>query len=64
MLVRTGVPLLLAVLILRHGPLVDAGAVYYLIVFYLVALGLETWLSLPVLKSKDAVPASRRDVVS
>lgn len=47
MFARTGVPLLLALLIFRRGPLADAGAIYYLIVFYLVALGLETWLSLP-----------------
>jgi hypothetical protein len=63
MLVRTGVPLVLALLILRRGPLVDAGAVHYLVVFYLMALGLETWLSLPVLESNDPVPGPRRDSV-
>lgn len=64
MLVRTGGPLLFALLILRKGPLADAGAVYYLVVFYLAALGFETWLSLPVAGATDAVSGTGRDTLS
>ena len=48
MALRTGVPLLLALAIrLRGQGLVDAGLVYYLLVFYLVAMAVEVPLSLP-----------------
>lgn len=48
MALRTGVPLLLALVIRLRGPgLVSAGLVYYLLAFYLVALAVEVPLSLP-----------------
>jgi hypothetical protein len=48
MAARTGLPLLLAMVIqFRGGPLADAGFLYYLLVFYPVTLSLETILSLP-----------------
>ena len=48
MAARTGLPLLLAIVIqFRGGPLADAGFLYYLLVFYPVTLSLETVLSLP-----------------
>ena len=48
MAVRTGIPLLCALVIRVHEtPLLERGFFYYLVVFYLVALGIETSLSLP-----------------
>jgi len=48
MAVRTGIPLLCALVIRLHGtPLAENGFIYYLVVFYLVTLGIETSLSLP-----------------
>jgi hypothetical protein len=46
--VRTGIPLGLGLtLFTLGGTLVQAGLMYYLLVFYLVTLGVETFLSLP-----------------
>lgn len=51
MAVRTGLPLMLALLIRAAGRgLVEAGFVYYLIGFYLLAWAVETLLSLAGLK--------------
>ena len=57
MAARTGLPLLLAlVLRLQRGALFKAGAVYYVLVFYFVALAVEMPLSLPVgTRTKDAI---------
>jgi hypothetical protein len=45
---RTGLPLVLGtVLYGRGGPLVEGGFLYYAVVFYSLALGVETVLSLP-----------------
>ena len=58
MAARTGLPLLWAVVLsLQQGGLAKAGAVYYVLVFYFVALAVETPLSL------RPEPA-RRDFVS
>ena len=47
MLVRMGIPLGAALLVVfRGGPLADAGFLYYLVVFYLVTLTVETFLAL------------------
>lgn len=46
--IRMGVPLAFGMAIhLRGGPLVEAGFIYYLLVFYLISLTIETLLSLP-----------------
>jgi hypothetical protein len=43
---RMGLPLLFALLVVTQGgPLVEAGIVYYLLAFYLIALLAETWLA-------------------
>ena len=48
MLPRMGIPLALAAIaIFLPGPLVESGLLVYLVVFYLVTLGLETVMSLP-----------------
>ena len=48
MAVRMGVPLACGLVFhLRGGALVDAGLLYYLLMFYPVTLGVETVLSLP-----------------
>lgn len=48
MLTRMGVPLAFGLVIhLRRGPLTEAGFLYYLLVFYLCVLAVETVLSLP-----------------
>jgi hypothetical protein len=48
MTARSGLPLLLAIVIqFRGGPLAEAGFLYYLLVFYFVILSVETVLSLP-----------------
>jgi len=48
MAVRTGLPLVLAIALrFQEGALFKAGGVYYLLVFYLAALAIETPLSLP-----------------
>ena len=46
MLPRMGVPLLVGLLVFRRAEhLVKAGFFYYVIVFYLVTLAMETWLA-------------------
>ncbi len=51
---RTGLPLLLALAMRFHGgALLKAGGVYYLLVFYLAALAVETPLSLPAGKETN-----------
>lgn len=46
MALRTGIPLLFVMLLVMHGrPLVDAGAVYYLLSFYFVGLLSETLMT-------------------
>ena len=48
MFCRTGLPLMMAVVIhLRTKVLSEAGLPVYLLVFYLLCLAVETWLSLP-----------------
>ena len=48
MMVRTAPPLLLAMIVRLRGPgLVEAGFVYYLVGFYLLALAVEVPMSLP-----------------
>jgi hypothetical protein len=48
MAVRTGLPLIVALVVRLGGPsLVEAGFVYYLLVFYVLALAIEVPLSLP-----------------
>jgi hypothetical protein len=48
MAARSGAPLIVGVGVhLYGGPLAEAGFLYYLLVFYLVALAVETYLSLP-----------------
>jgi hypothetical protein len=48
MLVRMGIPLAFAVMAyLRAAPLVNAGLMYYLVIFYLPVLAVETVLSCP-----------------
>ena len=55
MAVRTGLPLVLAVVMrLVDGPLVKAGGVYYLLSFYLAALAVEMPMSLGSLKASGA----------
>ena len=66
MTVRTGLPLVLAIVMRRvDGPLVNAGGVYYLLVFYLAALAVEMPLSLGSVKTpgaeQDATLRNRRD---
>ena len=48
MSVRTGVPLAIGMAIHLHGgPLAQAGLLWYLLLFYLIALAVGTFLSLP-----------------
>jgi len=47
MTIRTGLPLLAALGLHLRGGLDKAGTVYYLLMFYLVGLGVETALGLP-----------------
>ena len=47
MLLRMGIPLAACVVLLRtRGPLVEAGAVVMILVYYLVTLVAETWFLL------------------
>jgi hypothetical protein len=49
MAARMGLPLAAGLICWRHGgPLAEAGALYYLLIFYPITLGVETVLSLPV----------------
>ena len=51
MAARTGVPLLLAVFgRIAGGGLVEAGLVYYLVAFYMLALAIEVPMSLPCIE--------------
>ena len=61
MATRMGIPLATGLAIhFRGGALADAGVLYYLLVFYPVTLGVETFLSLPPaaaqLKTPPQVP--------
>jgi hypothetical protein len=57
MMVRTGLPLLLAIIIrIRGQGLVEAGLVYYLVGFYLLALAVEIPMSLPSLQRSLPCP--------
>jgi hypothetical protein len=48
MALRSGIPLLFVLLIVTHGrPLVEAGAVYYLLCFYFIGLLSETIMAVP-----------------
>jgi len=48
MIIRTGVPLAVGMAIHLHGgPLAQAGLLWYLLLFYLIALAVGTILSLP-----------------
>lgn len=51
---RVAPPLVAALVCWRWGqPLVDAGVLYGLLLFYPVTLVLETWLSLPAMQRTD-----------
>ncbi|MEN6406709.1 MAG: hypothetical protein ABFC77_09575 [Thermoguttaceae bacterium] len=55
MMIRIAPPLLVALAVRLRGPgLVEAGFVYYLISFYLLALGVELPLSLPPVDPRAA----------
>lgn len=55
MMIRITPPLLVAIAIRLRGPgLVEAGFVYYLIGFYLLALGIELPMSLPPVAPRPA----------
>ena len=62
MLVRMGLPVSLALIVrIRGQGLVEAGLVYYLVGFYLLALLVETPMSLPqTTQSRHAAEASGR----
>jgi len=48
MVIRTGVPFTVGMAIHLHGgPLAQAGLLWYLLLFYLIALAVGTFLSLP-----------------
>ena len=48
MVIRTGVPFAVGMAIHLHdGPLAQAGLLWYLLLFYLIALAVGTFLSLP-----------------
>ena len=63
MATRMGIPLAAGLVIhLRGGLLSDAGVLYYLLLFYPVTLGVETFLSLPsagVQSRTDAAPPEK-----
>ena len=55
MAARMGVPLMLVLVCWRRDALlVQAGLLYYLLIFYMVTLGVETLLSLPVSNPQPA----------
>ncbi len=61
MAVRTGLPLLLATLIrIGGGGLVEAGLVYYLVGFYLLALAVEVPMSLPSIERSERCSGETR----
>ena len=61
MAVRTGLPLLLALFVRMRGQgLVEAGFIYYLVGFYLLALAVETVLSLPRAARPPQCPGDSR----
>lgn len=60
MLIRMTLPLTAAIFVdLNFPALVASGWLGYLVVFYLAALALETWLALPQLASAAASPTLR-----
>jgi hypothetical protein len=62
MIVRTGLPLVLILIVRVRGQvLVEAGFVYYLVGFYLLALAVEVPMSLPVAaKSQQSAKGSNQ----
>ena len=61
---RLGVPLLAGMLIhLQGGPLAEAGLLYYLLMFYPVALIVEITLSLPPHPRSTASPSASPDAL-
>ena len=62
MLVRMGMPLAMVLTIcLCGGPLVNAGILYYVILFYLVTLTVETLLVLPPKRPAEKQVSARQD---
>jgi hypothetical protein len=62
---RMGIPLAAGlVCYLLASPLAEAGLLYYLLVFYPLTLGVETYLSLPAARRPDAVSHLSQDVPS
>jgi len=60
---RMGIPLAFGLAFhLRGGPLAEIGLLYYLLVFYPVALAVETGLSLPPEKGCGTVPPPMHSV--
>jgi hypothetical protein len=61
---RTGVPLLFVVVLqLTGGVLKGAGLVYYVVLFYVLALGVEVPLSLPPGSNHPGCPGTARNSV-
>lgn len=64
MLVRMGIPLAAALAVcFSGGPLVDAGFLYYLVVFYPLTLTVETFLSLPESEPAEKIIPPARNFV-
>jgi hypothetical protein len=58
MALRMGLPLVAVVVVtLQNGPLAEGGFVGYVLVFYVVTLVVETWLSLKLLPSRERLEA-------
>ena len=59
---RMGIPLVFAAWAhLSGGPLAKAGVLYYVLVFYLIALGAEVVLALPMAEAPASAESRNRD---
>jgi hypothetical protein len=59
---RMGIPLVFAAWAhLSGGPLAKAGVLYYVLVFYLIALGAEVVLALPLVEAPASKKSHNRD---
>ena len=64
MAMRTGVPLLFVMLIQLHGGVLKgAGLVYYVVLFYLLSLGVEVPLSIARGNQRPGCPGTARNSV-
>ncbi len=64
MAMRTGVPLMFVMLIQLHGGVLKGtGLVYYVVLFYLLALGVEVPLSFPRGNNRPGCPGTARNSV-